>query len=204
MSTAVAQSAPIALPERPVFLPYGSPGIEYRDIPSRPGKRVGSDGSTWFLCSGLGGMHPRSLAGCWLPWVQRITASRGGHKLYLMVGSRGDTIRVHRLVLEAFVGECPAGYECRHLDDDGLNNRVDNLAWGLHVENVQDKIRNGGSLCVPRGEQCLWAKLTGDHIREIRSLHAQGVANASLARRFGVDRGTIGRIVRRRTWKSIP
>lgn len=50
---------------------------------------------------------------------------------------------VHRLVLEAFVGPCPIGEECRHLDGDKNNNRLDNLAWGTRLENAQDGIRHG-------------------------------------------------------------
>lgn len=51
--------------------------------------------------------------------------------------------RVHRLVLEAFVGACPLGMECRHLDDDKSNNQLPNLVWGTRGENEYDKVRNG-------------------------------------------------------------
>lgn len=37
---------------------------------------------------------------------------------------------IHRLVLEAFVGECPEGMKTRHLDGDPANNRLSNLKWG--------------------------------------------------------------------------
>lgn len=36
---------------------------------------------------------------------------------------------VHRLVLEAFVGECPEGMECDHIDRNRSNNRLENLHW---------------------------------------------------------------------------
>lgn len=46
---------------------------------------------------------------------------------------------VHRLVLEAFVGPCPAGMLCRHFPDrDPYNNRLDNLQWGTPQENAAD------------------------------------------------------------------
>lgn len=47
------------------------------------------------------------------------------------------------MVLRAFVGEPPAGHECRHLDGDRQNNALDNLAWGTRAENVADTIRHG-------------------------------------------------------------
>jgi hypothetical protein len=50
---------------------------------------------------------------------------------------------VHQLVLEAFVGPCPPGMECLHANDDATDNRLVNLRWGTHTENVQDCLRNG-------------------------------------------------------------
>lgn len=52
--------------------------------------------------------------------------------------------RVHTLVLTAFVGPCPLGMECRHLDDVKTNNRLSNLRWGTRSENHgEDRRRNG-------------------------------------------------------------
>lgn len=50
---------------------------------------------------------------------------------------------VHRLVLEAFIGSCPQGMECRHLDGNPSNNRLDNLVWGTHSENNRDIVTHG-------------------------------------------------------------
>src|SRR5689334_22814272 len=55
----------------------------------------------------------------------------------------GKSHRVHRLVLEAFVGPMPEGLEVRHLDGDSFNNRLDNLAYGTHAENMEDQKRHG-------------------------------------------------------------
>jgi hypothetical protein len=51
--------------------------------------------------------------------------------------------KVHALVLEAFVGPCPRGMECLHRNDVGTDNRLSNLSWGTHTENMQDVVRNG-------------------------------------------------------------
>lgn len=50
---------------------------------------------------------------------------------------------VHRLVLDAFVEPFPKGKECRHLDGDPTNNRLDNLRWGTQSENNLDRVRHG-------------------------------------------------------------
>ena len=51
----------------------------------------------------------------------------------------GKTSRkyIHRLVLETFVGPCPLGMQCRHLDGNRSNNEVDNLSvipFYVHAE----------------------------------------------------------------------
>lgn len=62
---------------------------------------------------------------------------------YPRVSLRGKWLQVHRLVLEAFVGPCPEGLECRHLDDVKTNNHLSNLMWGTRIENRADMVRNG-------------------------------------------------------------
>jgi hypothetical protein len=57
------------------------------------------------------------------------------------VGGRNQ--RVHKLVMEAFVGPCPPGKQCLHRDGNGLNNRLENLRWGTPEENTQDMIKHG-------------------------------------------------------------
>ena len=52
-------------------------------------------------------------------------------------------VRVHRLVLEAFVGPAPDGMDGCHRDDDKDNNTLDNLYWGTRAENMADQVRNG-------------------------------------------------------------
>lgn len=50
---------------------------------------------------------------------------------------------VHRLVLEAFVGECPDGMETCHKNGIRTDNRLENLYWGTSSENSHDIVRHG-------------------------------------------------------------
>lgn len=49
---------------------------------------------------------------------------------------------IHTLVLTAFVGPRPEGLQCRHLNDNKLDNRLLNLRWGSPKENTADAFRN--------------------------------------------------------------
>ena len=51
--------------------------------------------------------------------------------------------QVHRLVLSAFVGECPEGLEACHADDVKTNNKLTNLRYDTSKNNTADAIRNG-------------------------------------------------------------
>ncbi len=50
---------------------------------------------------------------------------------------------VHHLVLEAFDRPKPAGMECRHLNGQPGDNRLENLRWGTSSENSFDVVRHG-------------------------------------------------------------
>jgi hypothetical protein len=87
-------------------------------------------------------------------WHDRTTGmkrmkQRVGKRGYLQVGisrcGKASSRYAHRLVLEAWVGPCPDGMESRHLDGDKQNNRIGNLRWGTHEENIEDNYRLGRS-----------------------------------------------------------
>lgn len=49
---------------------------------------------------------------------------------------------VHRLVLEAFCGAPAPGDEGCHLNGVRTDNRLENLYWGTHSENIFDAVRH--------------------------------------------------------------
>jgi hypothetical protein len=108
--------------------------------------------------------------------------------------------RIHRLVLEAFVGPCPEGMECRHHPDrDPANNRLENLRWGTRTENVADMKRDGTQF-VARGELCGKAKLTAERVLEMRARRRGGALLSALAQDFGVTPQAAGWICSGKRW----
>lgn len=82
--------------------------------------------------------------------------------------------RVHQLVLLAFVGPCPEGMECRHLDGNRQNNNLANLRWGTSKENGSDRIKHGTSK-VNQGQKHGMTRLTDADVILMRKKYATGL-----------------------------
>ncbi len=171
--------------------------VEYLDIPNQPGYRIGTDQSVWSRW--LGCPSPRLKDEWHKLKSQRL---RDGH---IKVTLKGKAALVHRLMLEAFVGPCPPGMQCRHIDGNPANNRIENLAWGTRSENVMDAVRHGthGALKC-KGELNTSAKLATNDVRQIRALLAsKTLFQREIGKRFGVCANTIGAIHRGIIWKHV-
>lgn len=73
---------------------------------------------------------------------QQTPDEYGRPRVFLYRDGKQKTCRVHKLVLEAFVGECPPGMECCHLNDIKTDNRLENLRWDTRSANQIDRVRN--------------------------------------------------------------
>lgn len=163
--------------------------------------RVRSVTRTFMHCSPSGATWPHVFPSREL----RQQIDNGG---YLRVSIRSDDgvshfKLVHRLVLEAFVGACPAGLECCHNDDNKHNNRLNNLRWDTKSSNMKDAFRHGRLLCGQKGESCRTHKLTEDDVRNIRTELAGGIASSVLASRYGVTYSNIWSIGKRLIWQHV-
>lgn len=126
---------------------------------------------------------------------------------YLFVGLYKNKQRkgyhIHSLVLKTFVGPCPNGMECRHLDGNSTNNHLNNLCWGTKKENQNDSKRHG-TMNRAKGENHGHVKLTKFEVLRIRLLYQTGrYYQRELAKMFSVHRSTIGFIVRKEHWRHI-
>ncbi len=153
------------------------------DFMGLAGFRVGADGSVWTKKSRNG----YRWTGIW----RRLKAgpNKQGYPQVVLLGKH---YCVHNLILLAFVGLCPEGMVCRHLNDIPSDNRVRNLCWGTQAENLADARRNGRKMR---------SKLTEDEVRAVLKCLSSGELPTPIALRFGVDVSTIRRIRSGRNWK---
>lgn len=130
-------------------------------------------------------------------------ASARGYE-HVVLSKRTDAT-VHRLVMLAFAGEPPEGYEVNHRDGDRTNNRVTNLEYVTPSENSLHGIYElGGERVGPKGERAPSAKLTKEKVRQMRiERRRTGISYQKLADKYGVHKKTAMRAIKRKTWKHV-
>lgn len=131
---------------------------------------------------------------------QRPRRRDGRITVRLSKHGRSRPHQLHRVVLEAFVGSCPAGMECRHLNGKASDNRLSNLAWGTHTENIADRERHGQTM---NGERHGRSKLNEMAVRVILRLRESGMKEADIAEYWGVSKGHINAICLGYAWKHL-
>jgi hypothetical protein len=181
--------------------PWSWAFVVFRHIPGIPGYGVDTDGNVW-SCVKMG-----SRFGCYPRWRKLKLVERKIKKStmsYFTVhirnrGKKAGNVRVHRFVLEAFVGPRPPGMQGCHNNGNSLDNRLANLRWGTHADNVADRMRHGTT---PRGEMSGNAKLTNAQAAEIRSLHKQGFSSRKIAAMYGIHQVSAAAIARGERYAS--
>lgn len=112
--------------------------------------------------------------------------------------------RVHRLVLEAFVGPPPQGCEASHRNHVRTDNRLVNLVWESHTANME-RSADVGRIGMPRRNGTTRRHLSAAVVAELRAAHAAGRVNFKAeARRLGVHPVTVSRAVRGVNRRSLP
>lgn len=167
----------------------------------------------WKDIPGFEGLYQASDLGrikSFIEWngtnVRILNCGRNNGYLVVVLSKNGikKMYRVHRLILETFIGPCPKGMECRHLNGIRTDNRLCNLRWGTRSENSQDTIKHGNHYQPNNyGKQNCICKLNKKDIPNIREMIKNGYTCESIGKIYGVHRRTIQDIKLNKTWKHI-
>lgn len=123
-------------------------------------------------------------------------------KLYK--NKKGYNKRIHRLLLETFIGQCPQGMQACHNNGDRLDNRLSNLRWDTQSNNQKDSIQHGTASCIRCGEDSSNHRLIEQDVLKIRRLWWDKMQTMKdITKLYNVHYSTINRIINRRTWKHI-
>ncbi len=172
-------------------------GVEFRYARGWFGYAVDSLGRVW---------------SCWI-WGRPYVGSNwrvlkdaphrdGYRKIGLCRDGKQQTRAVHIVVLEAFVGDCPAGMESRHFPDNNrANNCIENLAWGTHEQNCADKAACGTDGI---GERHPMAKITATDVLAMRKRRKRtGESYSKIGQRFGLSWSATRAAIVGDNWKHI-
>lgn len=134
--------------------------------------------------------------------VLRPARTRDGYLYVSLRGGRrgsGRSVKVHTLVLTAFVGPRPGSeHEANHRNGDRSDNRRENLEWLTHADNVRDSYAKGRH--DQAGERNGRAKLTRSQVAEIR---ISAGTQREIAERYGVSRSLVGQIRQGVVWPDV-
>lgn len=160
-----------------------------KSVPRLPGYFVSDKGEVFRSSNG-------ELLAC-----KSVQTSPCGHRsVSVSSGVKKKRYQIHRLVLEAFVGECPDGMQCRHLNDVAWDNRLENLKWGTPKENGEDRVRNGKSIW---GERHHKSRFSSENVVEMRKLWNEGKTVDDIRDIFGGSRASIYFACCGKTWKNL-
>ena len=170
-------------------------------IPNHPGYVASLDGAIWSNWTTTGKGKGYKLGSQWHK-LKGSPRRSDGRLRYAVRGNAGQYRRVYGsvLVLEAFVGQRPAGMEACHNNGKCTDDSKGNLRWDTPESNKADTLIHGTRA---RGIRIHTAKLNEASVRNIRELSGNGMANTHLARMFGVSTTMIIHVKKRRHWKHV-
>ena len=161
---------------------------EWRVAPGWPNYAVSSYGRVKRLTTRNSGVAGKILSTFLVTGYPSVNLSAPGVR---------KSVRIHRLVAEAFLPRPVEATEVNHIDATRDNNRVSNLEWVTASGNRLHAYRHGKLIAA--GESNGYSKLTEQAVIEIR-----GTGNETMfASRFGVSIRTVRDVRSRRTWNHI-
>lgn len=170
--------------------------LKIKRIPSFLDYGVDRDGNVYSYKGWKGRPVPYKLSfGYTIDGYRTVTLSSG------TVPYKSITKRVHRLVLETFIGLCPKGMQACHNNGIKTDNRVENLRWDTCKNNCADRKRHGKTQgCI--GEDHPKAKLTDKKVKEIRNLEGK-LTHKEIAKQYSMSRCQVSKIIAGQFWTHV-
>jgi hypothetical protein len=161
---------------------------QWKDIADLPFHQISNYGRVRVLPGGV--IRNRIITD--IEYIEPYPDKHGYLRIRRRRQGKVETYYIHQLVLNEFGGSCPPGLECRHLNGNRTDNRwPDNLVWGTHRENCEDRIIHGTN---PSGERNGQSILTQTQANDIRSRPDYYGIVTHLAIEFNISKATISLI----------
>lgn len=125
----------------------------------------------------------------------------------LSIGGVQKSLFIHKLVAEAFLENTENKPHVNHIDGNKINNKVENLEWCTHAENMRHAMRTGlndGHSKFKEGNTNSNSKVTSEQVIEIRRLKTETkLSNYVIGNMFNIYESAVRKIATRQNWKHI-
>jgi hypothetical protein len=144
--------------------------------------------------------------------IRRLKSSRGstpgrvkverylpkGYKVVsISIENKPQTRLVHRLIANAFIGDCPAGKQVNHKDGNRENNTPENLEYVTQSENNFHAVERIGAYRGDRRKDCA---VTPEIVRKIREAHNSGMGYVKISKAIPISWGIVRNVLKGKTW----
>lgn len=131
----------------------------------------------------------------------RICPKLGYEYSVLSINGTRKTVKIHRLVAEAFIINEFNKPSVNHINGIKKDNRASNLEWVTASENTAHALKNGLRHGL-KGEKSHLSRLSNICIKKIRIEYSNGnISQQKLGIKYGVSQSQIHRIVNFINWK---
>lgn len=164
-----------------------------------PNYQVGSDGSFYSLYSNKK--------------IKQNLGRDGYYRAHLYTNSEHHAKLSHRLIAKAFI-QNPENKPCvNHKNGIKTDNRVENLEWCTHKENIIHSYKSLGKkasehqINVARqrylGENNPKAKINKEIACDIKEMYYSGISATEIAKKFNLSRSYIHAIAKEKFWNNL-
>lgn len=132
----------------------------------------------------------------------RILKHGKGRYPYIILINDGkrNTLKIHRMVAIAFIPNPNNKPSVNHINGLRDDNRVENLEWCTHKENMKHAADTGLKYL---GENHPNSKLTKEDVIKIKKRISSGEPLRSIANNYSVNRANISAIKFGKSWKFV-
>lgn len=127
------------------------------------------------------------------------THTKGYLQVQLCKNGANKTIKVHRLVAQAFIPNPNNFLQVDHIDGDKTNNHVTNLEWVTNTENHKRKMCMGLNVNLS-GEKHGRNKYSEEVVKKLYIEYLNGIPQNKLALKYNVNKTTVNAICNKRIW----
>lgn len=176
--------------------------FQHESLPNERWQAIEGTNSRYFI-STFGRLITVAWKGTDQTRVMKPALDANGYlRTMIIQNGRTRTVKMHRLVAQAYLPNPLNSPEVNHKSMTKDDNRVENLEWATGKQNVQHAFKTSGRTM--QGTKAPNAKLTEAQVLEIRAKYVPRLYSATrLAKEYSVSQPTVKAILQRRHWKHI-